>query len=96
MRYGPLLIGVDYEDELLKRNRALVVFIISRSDNKVVKTTIVEREALPEWFVTTKRMYEQYNYRYILASTSIVGEILDLREEKESEKENERKAIDVN
>lgn len=81
MKIGALVIDVNYPDDLLKRNRAYVVFIIDRKTDKVVNTTVVERDTLPQWFMTKKLAYEQDKYKYVIAALSVAGELLDFVED---------------
>jgi hypothetical protein len=96
MQIGTIIIDVNYSDDLLKRNKSVVVFICQRSDNKVIKTTVVEREALPDWFKKTTISYAQHTYRYILAGANIIGEMLALVEEKDVPKGHTTKDYSLN
>ncbi len=91
MRYGPLVIGVDYPRELLQHNEKLCCLVLD-SKNKVVATAIVEREALYSWYEDKRRKFDPRIHKFLLSTTCIVGEILDLLP---APRERERDPIDV-
>jgi hypothetical protein len=78
MNYGPLVICVDYDKRLLNRNMSVVVFVISKHDNKVKHVSVVEREALATWYTQKQRDFNPDFHTYIISTTSIVGEVVAL------------------
>jgi len=85
MNYGPLVICVDYPTQLRDRNLSLVVFIVSRWDNKVRHVSVVERPALASWYTEKKNQFDPDTHYYLISTTSVVGEIVALLPDKTSE-----------
>lgn len=85
MQYGPLVICVDYDKNLLARNMSVVVFIISNHDKKVLHVSVVERPALGDWYTAKKISFNPDFHTYIISTTSIVGEIVAFLPDKTSE-----------
>jgi hypothetical protein len=85
MQYGPLVICVDYPTQLRDRNLSIVVFIVSRWDNKVRHVSVVERPALAQWYTEKKNQFDPDTHYYLISTTSVVGEIIALLPDKTSE-----------
>lgn len=85
MQYGPLVIAVDYDKELLSRNMAVVVFVISKHDNKVRHVSVVERPALADWYSEKQKQFLPNLHDFVISTTSIVGQIVALLPDKTSE-----------
>ena len=78
MKFGPIVIAVDYPSDLLTRNQCLVCFVVKKDTKKVVHAAIVERDSLHVWYDDKTTKFDPTVHEYILSTTSIVGVIVDM------------------
>lgn len=83
-----LVLDPNYDDSLLPKNKAMTVFVISRSNQEIVKTTVVERGALPDWYSGIVKAYPSSLYMIVACNISIAGTILGFATEEEFKKAN--------
>ena len=82
------LIDPNYDDSLLPKNKAMTVFVISKSNQEIIKTTVVERGALPQWYSNIIQAYPSSLYMVVACNLSIAGTILGFATEEEMQKSN--------
>jgi hypothetical protein len=84
MKFGPIVIGVDYPPDLLSRNTCLVCFVLKKKTNEVVATSIVERDSLHVWYDDKRSKFAPDDHLFILSTTSVVGVVVDMLEVEET------------
>jgi hypothetical protein len=89
MYIGKVAINVDYPEELLSRNLCLTVFIVQRWDKKVIKASIVERRALPNWYAENLKQFSPGGHYFMVSTTSLIGEIIDIQMGEQEDKEKQ-------
>jgi hypothetical protein len=70
------VVAVDYDDHYLKRNKSLVMFVVERHKDKVVKAFIVEREALESQYKAVRAGWPMHSHAVLIGQVSISGEYL--------------------
>jgi hypothetical protein len=74
--YACILIIPDYPQNLAKNNTNLVGYVIDTND-KVVNTAIITRDALPNWFESRRCLFSPLKHRFLVGSIALVGEVVD-------------------
>lgn len=71
-----ILVNSYYPDDFLVRNRDMVMMIVERASAKVIKVTVVNREAMDNWLAQAQTVYTQDLYAILACNISIAGEIV--------------------
>lgn len=83
-----LILDPNYDDSLLPKNKAMTVFVISKSNQEIVKTTVVERGALPDWYSGIVKAYPSSLYMIVACNISVAGTIVGFATEEDFKKAN--------
>lgn len=83
-----LVLDPNYDNSLLPKNKAMTVFVISKSNQEIVKTTVVERGALPEWYSNIVKAYPSSLYMVVACNISVAGTIVGFATEEDFKKAN--------
>lgn len=70
-----LYVKPNYDDALIERNRDLVGFVLDKKTKQVKKTSIINRHALGEWFVTNRSVFPEGDFELVIGSISLIGSI---------------------
>ena len=83
-------INSSYPRSLDKLSRDYVLYIVRKSDEKVIQVSVVTRAAMSDWWLKMTTKYPKDDYAFVLASISVIGEMYEL------DLENEKTGVKVN
>lgn len=83
-----LNIIVEFPQELNKHSCDLVGYVIVKYSKKVIKTNVLTRASLPQWYEAVKLRYAPDKHIFIVATVSLIGVVLGMQTEEDyTEKE---------